>query len=211
MHEIKPRGYGDWPAALAFALRLAVRRVASWPAESGLPPSILWCQPAAHAGELGRLYAPGLEDLGLPLETVLMVETQRASEALWAMEEGLRSRALALVIGQIDKADLTSSRRLGLAAAAGRTPILLLSGSSTAAAPAAMTRWRVGRRTSHPFDRLGMVLPRIELALERCRGRALFNEVSQIVEWCDAARCFRLAASLADRAPREGAARLSSP
>ena len=126
LHEIKPRSYNDWSAAFVFAVRLAVRRLGP-PVAQGARPTTLWCHTRARGNDLGRLYAPGLEALGLSAETVIIVETARAAEVLWAMEEGLGSRAVALVIGAVDQIGLTPSRRLSLAAAAAGTPCLLLS------------------------------------------------------------------------------------
>jgi protein ImuA len=211
LHEIKPASYNDWPAALALGLRLVARRIADWPAERA-PPRILWCQTSALGRELGRLYGPGIETLGLPLDSFLIVETGRIKEALWAMEEGLRSGTLALVVGGVKEIELTASRRLGLAAAAGATPCLALTAPTTAGAPATTTRWRATRCPSatHAFDRAAPGAPRIRLALERCRGRPLVETLSETVEWCDAARRFRVASGVADRAPRESGARLRS-
>lgn len=211
LHEVKPASYNDWPAALALGLRLVARRIADWPAGRA-PPRILWCQTSALGRDLGRLYAPGIETLGLPLDVFLIVETSRVKEALWAMEEGLRSGTLALVVGSVKEIELTASRRLGLAAAAGSTPCLALTAPATAGAPAATTRWRATRCPSaaHAFDRAAPGAPRIHLALERCRGRPLVETLSETVEWCDAARRFRVASGMADRAPREIGARLRS-
>jgi hypothetical protein len=211
LHEIKPASYNDWPAALALGLRLAARRIANWPAER-VPPRILWCQTSALGKELGHLYGPGIETLGLPLDAFVIVETSRVKEALWAMEEGLRSGTLALVVGGVKEIELTASRRLGLAAAAGATPCLALTAPATAGAPAATTRWRATRCPSatHAFDRAAPGASRIQLALERCRGRPLVETLSETVEWCDAARRFRVASGVADRTPREIGARLRS-
>ena len=210
LHEIKPRSYSDWSAAFVFAVRLAVRRLGPSGAQ-GARPTTLWCHTRARGNDLGRLYAPGLEALGLPIEDVIIVETTRAAEVLWAIEEGLGSRAVSLVIGAVDQIGLTPSRRLSLAAAAAGTPCLLLTAPDAAAAPAATTRWRVARAVSaaQGFDPAAIGSARLALELERCRGGSpLLKTVSSTVEWCDAARRFRVVAGLADRAPGENTARL---
>lgn len=203
LHEIKPRSYLDWPAALLFACRLAVRRFRAG-VSRGVVPTLLWCHTTARGNDLGRPYGPGLERLGLPAEALIIVETARASETLWAMEEGLGARGVALVVGSVDRVDLTPSRRLSLAAAAARTPCLLLTAPEAAAAPAATTRWRVGRAPSagQRFDAAAVGSARLALDLERCRGSTpLLETVSSTVEWCDAARGFRLVACVGHRAP----------
>jgi protein ImuA len=210
LHEIKPASYADWSAALSTALRLAARHLVPMPANDVSKP-ILWCQSSAQANDLGRLYAPGLESLGLSAEALIVVEAPRFADVLWALEEGLGSEALALVVGVVEEVGLTPSRRLALAAAAHGTPCLLLTAPGAAAAPAAMTRWRVGRAASagHPFDRVAAGASRTRLTLERYRaGAPLLEDVSLTVEWCDAARAFRLASGMADRAPRTIGTRL---
>ena len=61
------------------------------------------------------------------------------------MEEALRSPALAGVVGEVDRLDLTAGRRLQLAAAAGGGVgfLLLRADRPAAAVSAAALRWRV--------------------------------------------------------------------
>ena len=104
--------------------------------------------------ELGRPYGPGLSSLGLEPSSCLFVETACASDALWAMEEGLKSASVALVLGVLKDVELTPARRLSLAAAAHRIPCLFLTDPRTPPTGATATRWRIGGRTSapHPFE-----------------------------------------------------------
>ncbi|MFM9943437.1 MAG: ImuA family protein [Hyphomicrobiaceae bacterium] len=214
LHELKPATARDWPATLVLALRLAVRRLAGLalaPArgdpdgplpQPAAPPLILWCAPSAFIAEHGRLHAPGLARLGLAHGSLLIAETTREAETLWALEEGLRSRAPALVIGMLQEASLTPARRLSLAAGVSGVPCLLLTAPRTAAAAATETRWRVARTASapHPFDAEAPGALRWTLALERCReAPSLATCPSSVVEWCDVSHRFRLAARLADR------------
>ena len=61
---------------------------------------ILWCRGGHATREIGRPYGPGLAGFGLAPEGRLFFETRRAEEALWAIEEGLRCRRLAAVVGE---------------------------------------------------------------------------------------------------------------
>jgi protein ImuA len=209
LHELKPVSYADWPAALLAALRLAARRLASAPSTHDGVPRLLWCTTRARADDLGRLHAPGLADLGIPPTAVVEVEAQRPADVLWAMEEGLGVGALALVAGSVDGLDLTRSRRLGLKAAAGATPCLLVTAPASSGAPAAATRWRIARAPSapHPFDPSAPGASRLVLTLERCRaGRSPIQDIPLTLEWCDAAYRCRVVAGLADRSTGAGAA-----
>ncbi len=216
LHEVKPQGgcaidaaagasAGAWAAALGFALRLAVRRLDAL-ACSGTPAPILWCWPSAYARELGLPCGHGLAALGLDPSACLFVETRRASETLWAMEEGLKSAALALVIGVLKEAELTPARRLSLAAAGSLTPCLLVTDPRAPAAGSTATRWRIGARGSapHPFEGSAPGAPRYAVALERCRGALLAQSLSLSLEWSHATHRLRVAPTVADRtaAPR---------
>ncbi len=207
LHEIKPAAYRDAPAALAFALAVIGQGLAR---QSVAPGLVLWCLTERAVREWGRPYGPGLMALGLDPALFLIVEARNAQDAAWALEEGLKSRALIAALGQIEvKAPLTA-RRLGLAAKAGRTPCLLLSGhqetaSSGTGLPGTLTRWRVEAAASSAarFDAGAPGPPRWQLTLERCRGWAPTR--SWTVEWSDASYRFHLAAPLADRAAATGA------
>ena len=209
IHEIKPETYASWPAAIAFALRLAVRRLGHRPASAPL----LWCWPTALAAEAGIPYIPGFAAAGIATDTLLLVTPKRLEDALWTLEEGLKSQALNLLVAGLPSVGLTPARRLSLAAAAHATPCLLLTAPGRAATPAAATRWRVRGQPSapHPLDPQAPGAPRYALRLERCRGRPDLDELRSVtVEWCDAAHRFRLVPSLAHRAPAAAHTRLRS-
>lgn len=208
VHEIKPAAGTGWAAGFAsahhFALALAVRRlIAAPPADRNAP--VLLCYSTAQGGEMGLPYAPGLAALGLDPGRLILVEAARQADVLWAIEEGLKSEGLALVIGQSDAVDLTPARRLALAAARTSTPCLLLTHPRSAAAAATATRWRIAPAPSapHPFDPEAPGEPRFHAGLERCRGSpAAVHPVLHLMEWCHAAYRFRVAAGVVDRASR---------
>lgn len=211
--EIKPESYADTPAALVFALLLATRRLGMGCTDnrssSSIPPArslglVVWCWPQRFARESGGLYGPGLAHLGLDPARLLRVETATPAETLWAMEESLASSSAAIVIGCLDSVSLTPARRLALAAAAHRTPALMVTAARSAATAATSTRWRIATAPSapHPFDPEAPGDRRFKLTLERCRGTAVGAvSPSSVVEWSshDAYR-FRVAAGMADRA-----------
>jgi protein ImuA len=130
----------DGAAAAGFAAFLLGRLAAG-------KGAVLW----ASLGE-GDLYPPGLAGFGLDPAKVILLSAPSAAELLWALEEALRSRTIAGALGEVDRLDLTASRRLQLAAGAGGGVGLLLmradrSGEGRlAAVSAAALRWRVGAK-----------------------------------------------------------------
>jgi protein ImuA len=208
VHEVKPilppnvDWAANWAAVRAFALALTGRRCAARDREGGPRPFVLCCWSLADARELGAPYGPGLAAFGIDPRRLLFAETTKIADTLWTLEEGLKSESLALALGILEEVAPTPARRLALAAAAHRTPCLLLTHPRAAATAATATRWRVGPSPSapHPFDARAPGAARFTLALERCRARPASAAVSWPVEWCDDAFRFRVAAGLADRA-----------
>jgi protein ImuA len=183
IHEGGPRGRYAATAVL-FAGGILAR----------LDGPVLWC---LHSRDL---FAPALARVGLHPDRVVYCETWRDAEVLPAMEEGLRHRGLAGVVGELTRMTLTPSRRLQLAAeGSGVTALVvhrLCAGEAIEPEPsAARTRWRVAPAPSEsPNRHLGR--PRWRLELQRSRGGA---PGTWIVEACDAQGRLAVPAGLADR------------
>ena len=207
LHEIKAHAYRDTPAALGFALSVIAETLTKC---RGL---ILWCLTRTQAREWGRPYGPGLLREGLDPARFLIVETRTAEEAAWALEEGLKSGALAGCLAQTEIKTPLAARRLGLAAQAARTPCLLLSPHGDAGVPGTRTRWRIATKGSAhvPFDTGAPGTACWRLSLERCRGGApgarFHLEAGQGAGHgaCREPDGLRVAAASSDRAAEAGA------
>ena len=149
------------------------------------------------------LYAPGLEQAGLLPDRVLYAEARKDEDVLAVAEDGLRHGALAAIVAEVRKVGMTQTRRLQLAAAEGRTPMLLLrqwrrAGTCPLSDPSsAMTRWRIGSAPSAPLGHPGVGRGRWNVELVRQRGG---NSFSLIVEACDDQGRIALPAAAFDRA-----------
>lgn len=159
------------------------------------------------------LYSPGLEQAGLGPDKVLFVEAGDDKEALAVMEDGLRGRSLAAVVGEVRRADMTATRRLQLAAAEGATPALLYrrwrkAGSAPLEAPSsATTRWSIGCAPSAPLGIPGVGRARWAVELGRQRNG---NPFSLILEGCDAQGRLALPAAPRHRAVAADATHLAA-
>ncbi len=114
--------------------------------------SLLWVQDGASLRLNGRPYRAGL-----PLrlrQRLIHVAAKRAEDALFALEEGLRCRDLALVIGEIvgnpRALDFTASRRLSLTAERCGVPLFLVRHDAQADLSSARMRWQVRATPSLP-------------------------------------------------------------
>ncbi|EGD58754.1 hypothetical protein Y88_0812 [Novosphingobium nitrogenifigens DSM 19370] len=130
--------------ALAFALDAA--------RESADHRPWLWVQDKTAIRLSGRPYRPGLPE-GLR-HRLLHVAADRPEDALFALEEGLRCRDLAFVIGEIagnpTSLDFTASRRLSLAAEKHGVPLWLVRLSARHDLGSARMRWDVDSVSSPP-------------------------------------------------------------
>jgi len=190
LHEIENAGAADEDgAAVTFLAGILARLAPARP--------VLWCL------QRPDLHAPGLALAGLEAKRLVLLRAPNERDILWAMEEGLRSRALAAVIGEVETLSTAGSRRLQLAAeSAGVTGFVLHRSAGHAAASAAVTRWRVAALPSTPVaGEPGIGRPRWRVELLRCRGGM---PAAWDVEACDAQSIrttgtVTVSAALADR------------
>ena len=151
VHEFAPVDPVHLAAATGFAAALAA--LAS--RDGG---EALWIATDFAMLEGGGPYGPGFDCYGLTAKRLLVLRVPHPVDALWAMEEALRCRALAAVIAELPgkggSADLTATRRLTLAARDGAALGLLLRHSATPVPVAAATRWQIAAAPSDP-DRFG--------------------------------------------------------
>lgn len=174
---------GDDAAATLFVAGIAARRSAC-----GM---VLWA--------LGRpdLFAPGLAQVGLTSDSLIQAECGRDENVLAVMEEGLQHGGLSVVVGEIGRVTMASTRRLQLAAEASGTTALLLKrwrrgGEDPLGLPsAAATRWRIGCLPSEKLSVPGVGRARWRIELARQRGGQSFQ---WIMEASDAEGCLALPA-----------------
>lgn len=153
--------------------------------------------PMAEAREYGRPGVFGIAALrqGSPL---LLVSPRTVAEALWTMEQALKSGALGGVLGMVEGATLTQSRRLDFAARDGGTfaGLLRVRGDGLSAA---RRRWRIAALPSlaNPLDPAAPGTVRLHAELLRQRDGPPGDWVLE-----HTAGGFAVAAGLAAERPR---------
>ena len=163
LHELSAASAIHLGAAAGFALTLAARTCE--PAKE-----TLWIATDFGTHETGALYGPGLDLIGLDTQKLLNVRVPRPVDALFAMEEALKCRALSAVVVELSgEADLTATRRLTLAARDGSTLGLLLRHKLDDAPSAAFTRWQIAAAPSVPDELGGLGSMAFHLSLIRNR------------------------------------------
>jgi protein ImuA len=153
VHEILAADPG---AATGFAAMLAGR----------CQGPVLWLSPARAP----KPYPPGLAAFGLSPDALVVVQAE-AENLLWAAEEALRSPAPGAVIFLGAAVDLTSGRRLQLAAEkGGGFGLFLRPDAARPSASVARTRWRVGALPGAAGATHALAPPRWRLELLHARG-----------------------------------------
>ena len=142
-------------AALAFALgalRAEQGRSGDGEAASLEERHVLWVQDARVINLGGRPYRAGLPEM--LRHRLIHVAARTPEDALFAMEEGLRCRDLAAVVGEVSgnprALDFTASRRLTLTAEKHGVPLLLVRLDAQAELSSARMRWRLESAPSSP-------------------------------------------------------------
>ncbi|MDM8010693.1 MAG: hypothetical protein QUV08_06990 [Parasphingorhabdus sp.] len=193
LHELHAQSKDHRTSAAAMALLLAQRCRAL---QADRKP-ILWISESGEARRQGRLYPPGLAELGIDPSAILHVDAPDSIAALRAAADGVRSSAMSAVIvelaGKKPKGlDLTATRRLSLSAQKAGVLGLLLRCGSDADNPlptAAFSRWQVAAAPSLALEANAPGHPAFDITLLRHRS-GLYG-LSARLEWNRDEQAFR--------------------
>lgn len=192
-------------ALLGFALGLAR------PLLTRQRPALVFFQLGHESQESGLPYGPGLRALGFEPENLVLVRTTTLVELLWALEEAICCKAVAVAIADVGGSpkllDFTISRRLSLRAQASGATVLQLRYGLLREASAAQLRWHLAPAPSAPmpFDPRAPGPPRYLASLEK--GRLAGFGTRFLLDWTD--HGFQHIEP--DRAGTDGRAALSQP
>jgi len=193
LEEIAPNEPQDLPSAAAFALDRALRTAEA----NGDQRPLAFVAERAWLNEHGHPFGWGCRGLGLSHERLILMVAARQAEALWALEETLKSGAVCAALGAVAAPPFVATRRLDFAARAGQAQGLVLRPRTPVDLSAARLRWRVGAAPSaaHPLDPRapGAARIRAELARSRTGHGGVF-----LLEHDPETHGFHLAAGLAD-------------
>lgn len=129
-------------------------------------------QPALWITKSQEIFPQGLALFGVEPHRIIFMNVRRDCEALWAMEEGLHCKALAVTVAEVDDADLTATRRLQIAVEkSGVTGFLLRQKPKHTMSSACFSSWHVKSLPSHLEDGMpGVGFPRWKVELQKIRN-----------------------------------------
>lgn len=185
LHEILAAQTADEPSAAGFGVMLAIRASAKRP--------VVWVRQDFVGVEMGEIYAPGINELGLSPDRLILVRARDGPAVLRAGEEAARCPPLGAVIiepwGAPKVLDLVASRRLSLAAARSNVPLFMVRAGAQPEPSAALTRWRIRAAPSTPLEADAPGHPAFNVELLRDRAGAAGR--NWIVEWDRDSRIFK--------------------
>ncbi len=181
LHEIHAAEKADMTSAAAMSLLLAERCQTDKP--------ILWISEGGEARRQGRLYPPGIAELGIDPDAIIHVDAADSITGLRAAADGVRSSAMGVVIlelaGKKPKGlDMTATRRLSLSAQKSGVLNLLLRSGADMENPlptAAFSRWQVSAAPSVPLEANAPGHSAFDISLLRHRS-GLYGLSAQL-EW----------------------------
>ncbi len=143
---------GNEASGIATALALALDEERAAATERLEEKAVLWVQDSAAIRLGGRPYRPGLPKA--LRRRLIHVSAKTSQDALFALEEGVRCRDLAFVVGELAgnprALDFTASRRLTLAAERHGVPLWLVRLDAGRDLSSARLRWTVRSAASPP-------------------------------------------------------------
>jgi protein ImuA len=91
-----------------------------------------------------NIFPPALKSFGIIPDKIIFIHLNKQQEICWAMEEALKCRGVAAVIGEMPEISFTISRRLQLAVEhSGVTGFILRNNPKNINTTACVTRWKI--------------------------------------------------------------------
>ncbi|KTE11452.1 ImuA family protein [Sphingopyxis sp. H115] len=166
IHEFFAADALDATSAAAFAALVALRTPGKAP--------LIWLRTTDANKRSGRIYAPGIAELGGDPDRLLLVETADPKMLLACANDAIRCAGSAAVIveswGKFPLLDLTAGRRLALGARDAGTTLLMLRLNAVPTPSVAETRWSVAAAASYALEANAPGAPAFDLELLRWRG-----------------------------------------
>ena len=177
LHEVYAATTPDATAALGFALGLVQRAAEDRP--------VVWGVQSMAGLETGQIHGPGLREMGLNPDRVVLVRVKETKDLLAAGEEALSCGAVGAVLltawGESKVLSLTATRRLSMAAGQGRATAIVIRLAAQPQPSAAETRWRIKTALSRALEAEAPGHP--TYAVELLRHRLGAQPMTWTMEW----------------------------
>lgn len=118
------------------------------------------------------VFPPALKAFGIEPDHVIFIDVNRERDVLWVMEEALKCKGLAAVVGELREINFTQSRRLQLVVEkSGVTGFILRKDANKLSTTACTARWKISPLASVSEEGLpGLGFPRWNVELLKVRN-----------------------------------------
>jgi protein ImuA len=117
------------------------------------------------------IFPPALKAFNIDPGSVIFIDLKNEKEVAWALDEALKLKGLAAVVGEMHDINFTASRRFQLAVEQSQVTGFLFNRKNISASNACLTRWRISARASVVEDDLpGLGFPCWKVELLKVRN-----------------------------------------
>ncbi|HYF71023.1 MAG TPA: Error-prone repair protein ImuA [Ohtaekwangia sp.] len=119
-----------------------------------------------------KLFVPSLTPFGISPERFIFIDVAKEKDVLWAMDEALKCKSIAAVVGEVKEVSFNESRRFQLAAEQSQvTGFLVRHNARKVNTTACVSRWKISTLPSEAIDTLpGIGNPRWHVELLKIRS-----------------------------------------
>jgi protein ImuA len=116
------------------------------------------------------IFPPALKAFNIDPGSVIFIDLTNEKEVAWALDEALKLKGLAAVVGEMHDINFTTSRRFQLAVEQSQVTGFLFNRKKISASNACLTRWRISARASVVEDLPGLGFPCWKVELLKVRN-----------------------------------------
>ncbi|MEO6721206.1 MAG: Error-prone repair protein ImuA [Ferruginibacter sp.] len=118
------------------------------------------------------IFPPSLKSFGIAPDKIIFIDLKKEKEMLWVMEEALKCKGLAAVIGELKELSFTTSRRLQLAVEQSKvTGFIIRHNPRGLNTTACISRWKITSLLTGSADELpGVGFPQWNVELLKVRN-----------------------------------------
>jgi protein ImuA len=165
-----PEGRFPLGALHEFISTSAEESTASFGFICGIVSAIMKGAPSVWVAASRKIFPPGLKAFNIEPQHLLFIQTKKPKEALWVMEEALKTEGLSAVVGELSDLSFTESRRLQLAVESSQVTGFLVRQQPKNSTTACAARWKISSLPSQNENLPGLGYPRWQVDLLKVRN-----------------------------------------
>lgn len=136
----------------------------------GILSSLMNGAPAVWVSPSKQIFPPALAAFDIAPHHFLFIQAKKPKEALWVVEEALKTEGVAAVVGEVADLSFLQSRRLQLAVEQSKVTGFLVRQQAKHGTTACVARWKIRSLPSAAGELPGIGFPRWQVQLLKIRN-----------------------------------------